>query len=92
MTKAKSRKNPKISSIEGLAVLIVEQIATLRLEMHSRFDTLEEVLRKLDSRISALEMKVSGIYRQFSEDKMHQLDVKHLMNRVAKLENKVFKK
>ena len=106
MIRTAKRSKSNVSTIEGLATLMVAEFSDLREEIdvfktdvntrfdtvNDRFDRIEVLLKDLDTRVSALEMKVSGVYRQLSEDKMQRLDVQHLMNRVAKVEEKVYKK
>ncbi len=95
MATQKTAKRPKITTIEGLAIAMQEGFSVMNERfdrMDKRFDRLESQLKDLENRVSALEMKVSGIYRQLSEDKMHRLNVKLLIDRVAKLEEKVFGK
>ncbi len=78
----------KITTIEGLAIAVHEGFE----EMRGEFKDVKSLLQNLDRRVSALEMKVVGMYRQRDENKMHRLDVQYLTSRISKLEEKVFGK
>lgn len=94
----KRASTKRIHTIEELATLFVDEMSAFREEvnnrfdaMDKRFDTIEAQLASLEIRVAALEMKVSGIQRRLDEEAMERVDVRALIARIAKLEERVFK-
>ncbi len=52
--------------------------------------TTTEELAALEKRVTAIESKVDGINRRLDSEAMERVDVGALLNRVAKLEDRVF--
>lgn len=74
------------ASIEKLARLVVEGFA----DVNEQYEELKSTFQSAEKRIQALEMKVGGIYKLWEEEKLQRLDVSYLLQRIARLEQKVF--
>ncbi len=97
--KARTVNKKNITTIEGLATLVVEEISAFREEVNeqfslvnSRLDRIEKQLVSIEVRVTALEMKVAGLQRRLDEEAMERIDIRALLARVAKLEELVYKK
>lgn len=89
-SKVKTKKTTGMT-LDRLAELMVDGFDDLRTEMREGFARLEKRLESAEERISALEMKVTGLYRLYEEDKMQRLDIQSLLDRLEKLEKAVYK-
>lgn len=92
------KNNKKITTIDGLAVMINNSFQVAQEHMDGRFDKVEGRLDKVEGRLMKIEIRMDNVESEIEEIRKHQIahtiyrdEFEKLQNRVKALEKLLIK-